>query len=133
MWSSSLDSLWTGNAETSPPPGGPIARSSIGPPTACRPAFGGASLGWLEGSREFHQPWDGFRAAVNNYIELDDNVLWYFTAPRAGRGKTSGLDMGRISSEGTTLFQLRYGKVIRYVVWFDRARALADLGACAGG
>ena len=46
----------------------------------------------------------------------------------AARGKTSGLELGRVGSKGAQLFHVRDGKVTRYVTWINRDRALADLG-----
>jgi hypothetical protein len=40
----------------------------------------------------------------------------------------SGLELGQIHSKGANLFDVQGGKVTRLVVYFDRARALADLG-----
>jgi ketosteroid isomerase-like protein len=47
---------------------------------------------------------------------------------QGGRGKTSGLEVGQMQSKGATLFHVRGGKVTRLVNYFDRERALADLG-----
>jgi ketosteroid isomerase-like protein len=33
-----------------------------------------------------------------------------------------------LAQERAALFQIRAGRVTRYVVWWDRAHALADLG-----
>ena len=46
----------------------------------------------------------------------------------SGRGKSSGLDLGEMGAESATLFQVRDGKVSRLVIYFDRERAVADLG-----
>ena len=45
-----------------------------------------------------------------------------------GRGKTSGLELGQVQAKGAGLFHIRGGKVTRYVIYFDREHALADLG-----
>ena len=47
----------------------------------------------------------------------------------AGRGKTSGLELSQIRTQGAHLFHIRDGKVIKLVNYlWDRERALADLG-----
>jgi ketosteroid isomerase-like protein len=71
--------------------------------------------------------WEGHRAAVETYRELDTErvlVLNYFSA----RGKASGLEVGQMQTQGASLFHLRDGKVTRLVLYWNRERALADLG-----
>jgi ketosteroid isomerase-like protein len=68
-----------------------------------------------------------FRVEADEYREVDDervlvHVRW------SGRGKTSGLEVGQIRATGVHLFHVRGGKVTRFVFYFDRERALADLG-----
>ena len=46
----------------------------------------------------------------------------------SARGKRSGLEVGPVWTNSATLFHLRGGKVTRLVVYWDRDRALADLG-----
>jgi hypothetical protein len=46
----------------------------------------------------------------------------------SGRGKTSGVDVAQIQSEGANLLYVRGGKVIRLIVYWQRERALAELG-----
>jgi hypothetical protein len=46
----------------------------------------------------------------------------------SGRGKTSRMDLEEMHAKGANLFQVRGGKVIKLVAYFDRERALADLG-----
>jgi hypothetical protein len=47
-----------------------------------------------------------------------------------GRGKASGVEIGRTAGRprSANVFELRGGKVTRLVSYFDRDRALADLG-----
>jgi hypothetical protein len=80
------------------------------------------------GEREFLSTFEGFRIAAEEYREIDDErvlVLHHVS----GRGKTSGLDVAQIATKGgASLFHLHDGKVTRFVGYFDRDRALADLG-----
>jgi hypothetical protein len=48
-----------------------------------------------------------------------------------GRGKTSGLELGQVGATEATLLQVRGGKGTRLALYFDRNRALADLGLIA--
>ena len=45
-----------------------------------------------------------------------------------GRGKTSGLELRKVRTEGASLFEVQNGKVTRFVNYWERDRALADLG-----
>jgi hypothetical protein len=67
---------------------------------------------------------DQERPARLDRVNVVQLVLFHFSA----RGKTSGLDVGQIWTKGASLFHLRGGKVARLVQYFDRERALADLG-----
>ncbi len=84
--------------------------------------------------REFLTVWDDYRVEAHDYRELDDERV--LVALRAqGRGKTSGLD---ISAAGggrgsANVFQMRGGKVTKLISYFDRDRALADVGLAAEG
>ena len=72
-------------------------------------------------------PWAHVRVEAEKYRELDDErvlVLSHW----AGRGKTSGMDLGQLGSKGASLFEIRDRQVTRIVAYWDRARALADLG-----
>ncbi len=84
--------------------------------------------GLAEGWRSFLSAWEGFRGAGQQECrELDDGrvrLLHSF----AGRGKSSGLDVGQTPIRAASVFHIRDGKVIRFVIYFDRDRALADLG-----
>ena len=83
--------------------------------------------GMTQAWRAWLSSWEEFRAEVEEFRELDDErvlVLIRFSA----RGKTSGLELGRVRAKGASLFHVRDGKVRRLVGYFDRERALADLG-----
>ena len=83
--------------------------------------------GMAEGTRDIVSPWEGFRTQPEAFRELDDERVLVFTQ-MGGRAKTSGVDLAQVRSAGAMLWHLRGGKVARLVSYFDRDRALADLG-----
>ena len=82
--------------------------------------------------RDFLAAWKDWRAEVEEIRELDSERVLALTR-RGGRGKTSGLDLGHMRSEGASLYHVRGGKVVRNVFYLDRDRALADLGLAPEG
>ena len=81
----------------------------------------------VEGGRTILDPWEGWRPEAEEYRELDDERILVLMR-RGGRGKTSGLEIGRLGTGGSPLFHIRDGKVTRHLAYWDRAQALADLG-----
>jgi ketosteroid isomerase-like protein len=78
--------------------------------------------------REFLSAFENFSMAAQQYRELDDGRVLVLHRP-SGRAKTSGLDLAQVTPRGgACLFHIRKGKVTRFVGYFDRDRALADLG-----
>jgi ketosteroid isomerase-like protein len=77
--------------------------------------------------RERMSAWADYRFALVRVRELDGERVLALNR-RLGRGKTSGLDLGRMQTQGVNLFHLHGGKVTKLVVYWDRDRALADLG-----
>jgi ketosteroid isomerase-like protein len=75
---------------------------------------------WLSG-------WEDFRIEADEFRELSGERVLVF-AHYSGHGKTSGLEIGQVRITATTLLHARDGKVTRLVTYFDRDRALADLG-----
>lgn len=80
-----------------------------------------------QGVRAFLSEWDEFRLVADSVRELDSERVLAFDR-RAGRSRASGLDLGAVRTEGARLFYIRDGRVRRIVVYFDRARALSELG-----
>ena len=94
-----------------------------GPEPGSRTGLTGMAEGW----REWLSAWEDYRVEADEYRELDEErvlVLSHYS----GRGKTSGLEVGQMRTDGATLFHVRDGKVMRFVGYWDRDRALADLG-----
>jgi ketosteroid isomerase-like protein len=73
---------------------------------------------WLRG-------WKNFRAEPEEYVVADDRRILVFVR-NSGRGHTSGLEFEQRSV--ANFFEFRDGKVVRLVLYWDRNRALADLG-----
>jgi ketosteroid isomerase-like protein len=82
-----------------------------------------AEQGW----RDFLSTWDEYRVELEDCRELDDERVFVLTR-RSGRGKTSGIELDQIRPEGAAVFHFSGGKVTKFVGYFDRERAFADLG-----
>ena len=71
--------------------------------------------------------WEDFRVEPEEIRELDDQrvlVLVHISA----KGRSSGLDLDQMQVRGVAVFHVRDSKVTRFVAYWDRDRALADLG-----
>jgi ketosteroid isomerase-like protein len=85
-----------------------------------------------EAARKGLDAWKDIRFEIEEYRELDDErVLVLHHA--SGSGKASGLELGQMRTNAAHLFHLRRGKVTRLVNYWDRDRALADLGLAPEG
>ncbi len=83
--------------------------------------------GMVEGFRDVLAAWEDWGVVANDYRALPgDRVLVSFSC--TGRGKTSGVELAQLHVKGATLFEVDDGKVTRIVQYFERDRALADLG-----
>ena len=76
---------------------------------------------------EFLDDWAHYRVEAEEYRELDDERVLVLIRI-AGRGKTSGLEVGEMRADAANLFHIREGKVTRLVIYWSRERALADVG-----
>jgi ketosteroid isomerase-like protein len=93
-----------------PEPGG--GRGLIG--------LGQAWAAWLSA-------WEDLRIQVDGYRELDDHRVLVL-ARKSGRGKQSGLEIDDMHARGAVVCEVRSGKVTRMVLYYNRTRALSDLG-----
>jgi ketosteroid isomerase-like protein len=85
--------------------------------------------GMSQGMREMLTAWEDYRVVAESFTELDEErVLAVLTAH--GRGKASGLDLGRAGwiQRGVNVFRVKNGRVTRIDAYYDRERAFADLG-----
>jgi ketosteroid isomerase-like protein len=83
--------------------------------------------GLAQAWRQLTDAWADYRSEPEELRELDDERVLVLIR-RTGRGKASGVDLGELRSEGAGVCHIRDGKVTRVVNYFDRDRALADLG-----
>jgi ketosteroid isomerase-like protein len=77
-----------------------------------------------EANRDFLSLWTDWRIHAEGFRELDDERVLVLTR-RGGRGKASGLEIWEPSAN---VLHVRDGTVTRLVFYWDRDRALADLG-----
>jgi ketosteroid isomerase-like protein len=83
--------------------------------------------GMWEGWREILSAWDDWRVREISYRELDGERILALV-DFAGRGRASGMDAATLHGRGANLLYLRDGVVTRFVAYWDRERALADVG-----
>jgi ketosteroid isomerase-like protein len=83
--------------------------------------------GLAEGASTWINAWEGFRIEAEDFRELDGERILVLSKG-SGRGRTSGLELGQLTRSAADLLHVRNGKVTRFAVYFDRDRALADLG-----
>jgi ketosteroid isomerase-like protein len=80
--------------------------------------------------REFLTAWEDIRPKVDEYRELDEERVLVLVH-RVARGKASGLEL--VQASGAELFHICGGSVIKAIWYWDRDRALADLGLAPEG
>ena len=76
------------------------------------------------GVEAFVKLWEDLRFDAEEYRELDDGSVLVVCRMR-GRGKGSGVE---VDQRRASVFHVRDGNVIRLALYWDRDRALADLG-----
>jgi ketosteroid isomerase-like protein len=81
-----------------------------------------------ESWHRFREAWDEFHPEVEDVRELDDRRVLALIQ-RSGRGFSSGVEL---QGKSAHLFEICDGKVVRFVHYWDRNRALADLGLEGG-
>jgi ketosteroid isomerase-like protein len=83
--------------------------------------------GMAEAAREQLSAFEALRYHADEYRELDNERILVL-AHISGHGKTSRMQVGQLQTKTATLFHIRDGKVTKRVFYWDRDRALADLG-----
>jgi len=83
--------------------------------------------GMAHAFRDWLSAWDEYRVETDDYRELDDERVLALTRSTA-HGKAGALVVGQMRARGAVLYHLSGGKVTRLVCYWDRERALADVG-----
>jgi hypothetical protein len=83
--------------------------------------------GLEEGGLGILSAWKGLRVEAEECRQLDDERVLVLTR-LSGRGKASGIELGQMRAKGADVLQIRGGKVMRFLLYWNRERALADLG-----
>jgi hypothetical protein len=83
--------------------------------------------GMAQGFRYFVNAWQEYRLGAEEYRELEGGRILVCVRLSA-RGKTSGLELDQIQTKAANVFHIPNGRVTKLVIYFDRDRALADLG-----
>jgi ketosteroid isomerase-like protein len=76
--------------------------------------------------------WHDYRAVAEGYRELDDGSVFVLAAFSA-RGRTSNIQVRHVLARGASVMHLEDGKVTKLTIYFNRERALAELGLIAKG
>jgi ketosteroid isomerase-like protein len=80
-----------------------------------------------EAWHDFLTAWEDYRPEVHEYRELDDGCVLVLVQ-HVGRGKASGVSTEGMKTPGANVFEFRSGTVTRLALYWNRERALADLG-----
>ena len=80
-----------------------------------------------DGFGDFLSAWEDFHVQAEEYHEIDEErvlVLVQFS----GSAKTSGMALGHMATTNAVLFHIHDGEVCKVFLYWDRERALVDLG-----
>jgi ketosteroid isomerase-like protein len=77
--------------------------------------------------RDYMSAWENYGISAEQLREVDDARVLALVR-LSGRGKVSGVRLQDAGAEGAEVWHLRDGLVTRLHMYWDRDRALADLG-----
>ena len=83
--------------------------------------------GLLEGAQIILKAWEDLRSRAQEYRVLDAERILVLVS-FIGRGRASGLEVEQTLGRGASVFHVHGGQVRKLVLYWDRDRALADLG-----
>jgi hypothetical protein len=77
--------------------------------------------------RSFMSACEDYGIKAGDFRELDDERVLALVR-LSGRGKTSGLEIGDMHAQGAEIWHVRDGIVRRFVMYWHRDEAAADVG-----
>ena|SRR5438045_2764379 len=80
-----------------------------------------------EGARAILSPFENARIEAEEFRELDGGRILVFVH-NSGRARTSELQIEQMRAKAADVFHVHDGKVTRLVAYWNRDRALTDLG-----
>jgi ketosteroid isomerase-like protein len=83
--------------------------------------------GMAEGWFQFLEAWDEFHVEADEQRELDRTRVLALIR-RSGTGRSSGMAVAQMQSLAADVFHVLDGQVVQLVHYWDRDRALDDLG-----
>ena len=94
-----------------------------GPEPSSGKGMASFSVAW----RDFLAAWADYRPTADEYRALDTERVLVLNTAHA-RGRVSGLEAHQGGTKAANVFHVRKGKVSKLFIYWDRDRALADLG-----
>jgi ketosteroid isomerase-like protein len=88
--------------------------------------------GLAEGMASFSRAWQWLRTVPEEFRELDEERVLVLVS-YVGRGKASGVRLKEVEARAASIYHVHDRSVKRIVLYFDRNRALADLGLASEG
>jgi ketosteroid isomerase-like protein len=83
--------------------------------------------GMTQITNELVSAYDDFSVTAQDYREIDERRVLVLVQFR-GQTKASGLELGQIASRNASVLDIEHGTVRRLALYWDRDRALTDLG-----
>ena len=77
--------------------------------------------------RSYMSAWEDDRITAEEFRELDEERVLVLVR-LSGRGKVSGLEIRDTEARGAEVWEIRDGRVVSLLMYWDRDQALADLG-----
>jgi ketosteroid isomerase-like protein len=85
-----------------------------------------------DGFRDFLSAWEDFHFQAEEYREIDEERV-LLLVKFSGRAKTSGMALEHMETTNAAVIHTHDGEVCKVVLYWDRERALVDLGIIRQG